>query len=133
MSSQPVILLEFNELCPSLLDRWIDSGELPNFNRLRNKSTICVTETDELTEPNLEPWIQWYSLHTGIPFNEHGVFRLSEGPSRPYASIWDVLLDSGRRVINFSSIAAVSDLKGNVISGCIFFMSTTLFSINAFQ
>lgn len=104
MTAPPVILLEFNELSPRLLDEWIDAGELPNFKRLRDSSTICVTEADELRAPNLEPWIQWYSLHTGLPFKEHGVFRLAEGAKLPHASVWDVLLGQGMRVMNFSSM-----------------------------
>jgi hypothetical protein len=104
MATPPIILVEFNELCPSLLDRWIESGELPNFKRLHDSSTVCVTEADELNNPYLEPWIQWYSVHTGLPFREHGVFRLSEGAGRPYASVWDLLLGRGLRVMNFSSM-----------------------------
>lgn len=104
MPVQPIILVEFNELCPALIDRWIASGDLPNFARLREVSTVCVTQADELQAPNLEPWIQWYSLHTGVPFREHQVFRLSEGASRPFPSVWDLLIADGRRVMNFSSM-----------------------------
>lgn len=104
MAAQPIILVEFNELCPALIDRWIASGDLPNFARLREVSTVCITQADELHAPYLEPWIQWYSLHTGVPFQEHRVFRLSEGASRAYPSIWDLLIADGRRVMNFSSM-----------------------------
>lgn len=104
MAAQPIILVEFNELCPALIDRWIASGDLPNFARLREVSTVCITQADELHAPYLEPWIQWYSLHTGVPFREHRVFRLSEGASRAYPSIWDLLIAEGRRVMNFSSM-----------------------------
>jgi hypothetical protein len=116
MSTQPLILIEFNELCPHLLDRWIESGDLPNFRRLRDTSTVCVTEADELASPYLEPWIQWYSLHTGLPFKQHGVFRLSEGASRPYESVFDLLLRRGLQVINFSSM----NCKGFERSGSVF-------------
>lgn len=104
MPAQPIILVEFNELCPALIDRWIATGDLPSFARLRETSTVCVTQADELHAPYLEPWIQWYSLHTGVPFREHQVFRLSEGANRPFPSIWDLLIADGRRVMNFSSM-----------------------------
>lgn len=104
MRHAPVVLVEFNELCPHLIDRWIDSGDLPNFQRLRDSSTVLVTEADEKNYPYLEPWIQWYSLHTGLPYSEHGVFRLTEGASRPYLSVWDRLLEQGHRVMSFSSM-----------------------------
>ncbi len=104
MDKSPVILVEFNELCPSLIDRWIATNDLPNFRSLRESSTVCVTRADEQSQPFLEPWIQWYSLHTGIPFSEHGVFRLSEGANQPYQSVWDILIANGRRVMSFSSM-----------------------------
>lgn len=104
MAGEPVILVEFNELCPKLIDRWIASGDLPNFARLWASSTVCVTEADELQAPYLEPWIQWYSVHTGIPFREHQVFRLSEGANRAFPDIWELLIGHGHRVMNFSSM-----------------------------
>lgn len=104
MQTSRVILVEFNELCPALIDRWITSGDLPNFARLKEVSTVCVTVADEVQAPYLEPWIQWYSVHTGVPYSEHRVFRLSEGAHRALPSIWDMLMANGRRVMNFSSM-----------------------------
>jgi len=104
MESRPVILVEFNELCPSLIDRWMSSGDLPNFKRFHDASSVWVTEADELNDPYLQPWIQWYSLHSGKPFKEHGVLRLSEGCNRELSSIWDILLEHGMNVMNFSSM-----------------------------
>ena len=62
-----LILLEFNELCPPLLTRWMAEGRLPNFKRFHDASAVFITEADERAAPNLEPWIQWYSVHTGLP------------------------------------------------------------------
>ncbi|MBN8507265.1 MAG: hypothetical protein J0L57_01490 [Burkholderiales bacterium] len=95
-NTDSLILVEFNELCPDLIGRYIDEGALPNFRRLRDRSVQFITESDEKADPNLEPWIQWYSLHCGIPFSEHGVFRLGEGAQRNHRSLWDRLADVGR-------------------------------------
>jgi hypothetical protein len=110
---QRVILLEFNELCPALLDRWMDAGKLPNFRHLYQDSHIYVTDPDEREAPLLEPWIQWYSLHTGIPYREHKVFHLTDGPAAGHTDIWNRLLSHGKRVANFSSMNArgLSDPK----------------------
>ena len=43
-SNQRVILLEFNELSPTLMERFIDMGQLPNFKRLRDESQVLITE-----------------------------------------------------------------------------------------
>ena len=54
--SRPLINLEFNELSPTLMDRFIAQGMLPNFARLRQESTVCITDA-EIEPPALEPWI----------------------------------------------------------------------------
>jgi hypothetical protein len=76
----PVVLLEFNELTPALMDRFIADGKLPNFARLRASSDTFISDAEE-QEPYLEPWIQWVTVHTGVPFSEHGIFRLSVAPT----------------------------------------------------
>jgi len=101
-----MILLEFNELCPSLLQKWMASGQLPNFRRFYDSSDVYVTEADELKAPNLEPWIQWYSLHTGLPYRVHQVFHLTDGPRAGHLDIWHALQNHGRKVWNCSSMNA---------------------------
>lgn len=103
-----VILIEFNELCPTLLDKWIADGSLPNFARFRDDSAAFVTQSDELEPPNLEPWIQWYSVHTGLGFSKHHVFHLTDGPRAGHEDIWRYLSKRGHRVGNFGSMNARS-------------------------
>jgi hypothetical protein len=92
-----VILMEFNELSPPVMEKLIAQGELPNFRRLRDESEIFMTEADELA-PNLEPWIQWITVHTGIPYAEHGIQRLGDGHKLRAKQLWDVLSDAGKSV-----------------------------------
>lgn len=106
MSARHVILLEFNELCPSLLEKWMGEGRLPNFKAFYRDSEIYVTEADEKKPPHLEPWVQWYSIHTGLSFQEHGVAHLTDGPRAGHPDIWRILLANGRSVANFSSMNA---------------------------
>ena len=47
MAAGQVIVLEFNELTPSLIDRFIGEGALPNFARLRSESRVFTTIADE--------------------------------------------------------------------------------------
>ena len=109
-----LVLIEFNELCPALLDRWMAAGELPNFRRFREMSEAFVTESDEREAPNLEPWIQWYSLHSGLAFDQHRVFHLADGPRAGHEDIWRFLSRHGRRVGNFGSMnAAPLSSKGD--------------------
>jgi hypothetical protein len=63
-------------------------GELPNFERFYNEAEVHETEADERA-PNLEPWIQWITVHTGIPYRDHGIQRLGDGHELNEPSLWD--------------------------------------------
>lgn len=95
--STSVIMLEFNELTPSLMDRFIDAGHLPNFQRLRSESHVYTTDAEEDGD-NLQPWVQWVSVHTGLSAAENGITRLSDGHKLQEKAIWDLLSDAGKRV-----------------------------------
>lgn len=105
LASRRIILLEFNELCPALLEKWMGDGSLPNFKRFFDASQAFITTADA-APPALEPWIQWYSLHTGLSYQQHGVFRLTDGPRAGHPDIWAVVRDAGLRVFNCASMNA---------------------------
>jgi hypothetical protein len=92
--SRRLILIEFNELSPALLRDFMDRGAIPNFRRLYATSTIFTTDAEE-EEPNLEPWIQWPTVHSGMPFREHGVFHLGDGRRMEQKCLAEVLSDAG--------------------------------------
>lgn len=106
MDDPPIILIEFNELCPPLIERWIAGGALPNFARLKERATVFTTRADVDHPGHLEPWIQWYSLHTGLSFAQHGVFHLTEGARADHVDIWRALAAAGKRVGSFASMNA---------------------------
>ncbi len=93
----PVIMLEFNELTPTLMDRFIMEGHLPNFARLRNESHVFVTDAEEEGE-DLNPWVQWVTLHSGLTAAEHGVKELSSSYQLDTPAIWDQLSEAGYTV-----------------------------------
>ena len=90
-----VILIELNELSPALMERFIQSGELPNFERFRRQSQVYTTDAGE-QPPFLEPWIQWVTVHTGMPYSAHKVFNLADGHKLDAPRLWDVLSANGR-------------------------------------
>jgi hypothetical protein len=104
MAPRKVLLLEFNELCPALLDRWIASGDLPHFARLRATADSFVTAPDVEDSALLEPWIQWYSIHSGLAYDQHRVFHLTDGARAPHVDIYRALIAAGLRVGSFSSM-----------------------------
>jgi hypothetical protein len=92
-----VILIEFNELCPSLMGRFLGARKLPNFQRLHDQAQVYVTDAEE-EAPNLEPWIQWVTVHSGMSYREHQVFHLADGHTLREKCVWDVLSAHGYRV-----------------------------------
>src|ERR1700726_1284267 len=99
-----VLVLEFNELCPSLLDKWMGMGSLPHFRQFYYQSKIFTTTADDSAEDVLAPWVQWYSIHTGLSTKKHGVRHLGEGVGCRDVDLWHLLLERGHRVINWSSM-----------------------------
>ena len=77
MKNRRLILIELNEINFDAVNFYIDKGEhLPGFKRLIEKG---ITNTQsELEHEYLEPWVQWPSIHTGLSYDEHRVFRLGD-------------------------------------------------------
>jgi hypothetical protein len=95
--TQDVILLEFNELSPTLMNRFISQGHLPNFKRFSEESAIYLTEAAERA-PYLDPWIQWVTVHTGLNFSQHRLERLNEGHTLDAKRVWDYVTEQGQPV-----------------------------------
>ena len=92
-----MIVLELNELTPALMQRFMAAGSLPNFSRFYHEAKVYTTTAEE-TPPNLDPWIQWVTVHTGINFRQHGLQRLNEGHTLTTPRVWDLLSAAGKRV-----------------------------------
>lgn len=95
--TERLFLLEFNELCPQLLEQFMAEGRLPNFWRFYASSEIYTTDAGEPAD-NLEPWIQWPTVHSGLPYAEHGVYRLGDGRKLASKCLAEALSDAGVRV-----------------------------------
>jgi hypothetical protein len=112
----PVILIEFNELVPALMEKFMAAGRLPNFQRFYNEAQIYTTDAEEEGE-NLNPWVQWVTIHSGLSASEHGVTRLSDGHRLQTKAVWDILSEAGYRVWVCGSMNARYDrpLNGMLI------------------
>lgn len=98
MANSPcVICLEFNELTPWLMERFIAEGKLPNFQRLREQSLVATSDAEAEGEW-LNPWVQWVTIHSGLSAEEHGVFHLSKATQLETPAVWDLLSEAGHPV-----------------------------------
>ncbi|TFH68619.1 hypothetical protein E3W66_01260 [Gammaproteobacteria bacterium LSUCC0057] len=72
-----LIFIELNEINFDTASFYVERGKhLPGFTKLIEKG-IILTQAEVVYE-NLEPWIQWPSVHTGKTYDEHKVFRLGD-------------------------------------------------------
>jgi predicted AlkP superfamily phosphohydrolase/phosphomutase len=110
------LVMEFNELCPTLIERFMADGKLPNFRRLKAESHTFITEADEQA-PYLEPWIQWVTVHSGHPFRTHKIENLDDADKFAEKRVWDLLSDAGHPVWICGSMNAsyAAPLKGALL------------------
>jgi hypothetical protein len=108
-----LIALEFNEVNRAVLERMIAAGKLPNFSRLLQTHRTVETVADEEYQ-NLEPWIQWVTVHTGKTQAEHGAFNLSDVQHKNLEQIWDVL---ERRGVACGVVSPMNARRGALTKG----------------
>ena len=111
MSSKPKLLfLQLNELNFEVVQRYIDGGSsLPNFQSLISMG--LVTTDAEKSYELLEPWIQWPSVHTGLSFSEHRVFRLGDIVDSKATQIFEEVERMGKTVGVISAMNADNRLR----------------------
>jgi hypothetical protein len=98
-----MIVLEFNELCSDLISEFMARGLLPGFRELHERSTVFTTDAGE-APPNLEPWIQWPTVHSGMTYGEHKIFDLGDGYKLREKCVAALLSDAGIPVGVFGSM-----------------------------
>ena len=58
---------------------------------ISNKKKIDTFTKDKHEGFNLDPWVQWISVHTGIPSKEHKTYRLGQILDKSIKQIWETL------------------------------------------
>lgn len=109
--SKRLILLELNEINFDVVEQYLDrdSSRFPALKKLMTGARIRTSCEKQYQE--LEPWIQWVSVHTNKTYAEHGVFRLGDivGSSAP--QIFEQLEQAGYKVGAISAMNAENRLK----------------------
>jgi hypothetical protein len=107
---QKVMLLEMNEVALPYVEQYAKSGLLPNFWRLINEHGYVSTESESEYE-QLEPWIQWVTVHSGMSYGEHRIFRLGDAARSDVRQIYEILEEKGLRVGAVSPMNAANRLR----------------------
>jgi hypothetical protein len=106
-----LIMLELNEINFDVVERYVsdNSSRFPSLQRLlawKRIQTSCEKRYEEL-----EPWIQWVSVHTNKTYAEHGIFRLGDIVDSGIPQIFEKLEEAGYVIGAISAMNAENRLK----------------------
>lgn len=110
-ATKRLILLELNEINFDVVAKYVaqDAARFPSLKKLlmcTQIRTSCEKQYEEL-----EPWIQWASVHTGKTYAEHGVFRLGDMVGSGVPQIFEQLEQAGFMVGAISAMNAENRLR----------------------
>lgn len=107
---KPLVLVELNEINFDIVKKYIDSGEnFPSFAKLLANGGARYSSEDAYDQ--LEPWVQWVSIHTGLTYEQHKVFRLGDIVENTSEQIFESVESQGFKVGAVSPMNAVNRLR----------------------
>jgi hypothetical protein len=109
MVQRRLILVELNEINFDVVEKYLQHVDLPNLRLLIRSGGIRTRCESEYQ--NIEPWIQWVSVHTGKSFDDHRVFRLGDIVHHDLRQIFEVVEDMGMSVGCVSPMNATNRLR----------------------
>lgn len=105
-----LIMLQFNEVNFDLVMHYVRAGKLPTFERFFAEHGLAHT-LSETEHANCNPWIQWPTVHTGLEFAEHGVFRTGDMADTEHEQIYERLERQGHTVAALSPFNCRNELE----------------------
>jgi hypothetical protein len=109
--SKQLVLLELNEINFDLVNQYLSKypGRFSGLEKLVAGAKIHTSSEEVYDE--LEPWIQWVSVHTGKSYVEHKLFRLGDIVGSQVPQIFEQLEMSGLVIGAISPMNAENRLK----------------------
>lgn len=84
-----MLIIELNEFNSDLLRSVAQAGGFKHVEKVLNWRHAGTWTSDQYQTGFLEPWVQWVSVHTGVPSGEHGVKNLGDVPQLAEEQIWE--------------------------------------------
>jgi hypothetical protein len=84
-----MLLIELNEFNSDLLRSIAETYQLKHLQEILGWNRAGTWTSDEYDSGFLEPWVQWVSVHTGVPSRQHGVKNLGDVPKLAEDQIWE--------------------------------------------
>jgi hypothetical protein len=84
-----MLLVELNEFNNDLLLSVAQTRGLKHVMEMLSWNHARTWTSDEYETGFLEPWVQWVSVHTGVPSSRHGVKNLGDVPNLAEDQLWE--------------------------------------------
>ena len=106
-----LILLGLNEINFDIVKKYLenDCKRFPALAKLMQSDWVRTTSEEKYEQ--LEPWIQWPSIHTASTFAEHDIFRLGDIVLAKNPQIFEILEQAGFKVGAISPMNAENRMK----------------------
>lgn len=91
-----MLIIELNEFDPKFLkDKALKLGlqNILYFLDLNHSETFTLENKEH---HGLDPWVQWVSIHSGLPFSKHKIARLGDTKSQINKQIWNKISEYKR-------------------------------------
>lgn len=104
-------LIELNEINFDIVKQYLDDypGQFKGFEKLINFMALTTSSEEKYKE--IEPWIQWASVHTAQKYEKHQIFRLGDIVNYKGEQIFEKIEKNGYRVGCVSPMNAANKLK----------------------
>jgi hypothetical protein len=111
MTIKRLFLLELNEVNFDVAESYVNSnpGRYPAIEKLLAGNKIKTQAERKYEE--LEPWIQWVSVHTGLSYEEHNVYRLGDINNCSKKQVFEELEEQGWKIGSISAMNAANRMQ----------------------
>lgn len=86
-----VLIVELNEFNADLLQHATRQHPLPALSKVLSFQQSYYRTNDRYNSGFLEPWVQWVSIHTGMPASSHQIKHLGDVPDLQFTQCWETL------------------------------------------
>jgi len=95
MTTKKVLIVELNEFNTDLIIAALKQHPLPSLAKAFNLPKANYKTQDRYNSGYLEPWVQWVSIHTGVPSLVHRIKHLGDVPHLGVEQCWETLSRHG--------------------------------------
>jgi hypothetical protein len=114
MNKKDLIVFEINEADFSFFLYGAKKYKFPKIKNFFSKKKISTYSPDKIEGFNLDPWVQWVSVHTATTSSKHQVFRLGQVLNPKILQLWDILAKKKITILLWGLFNSILRNKKNI-------------------